>query len=152
MLPYAELLLTTYADMRVSLDGADRNFVFTIYNPEWEEGNVVITCEDGALTLSFATMHEPFDGDFGELVALVDELIRDESMIFELYSHGKDVLGGSRGTDEIDIDHSIPAFVCSLCEGDGALHAEIKEIMQRGQCYCKLRGWRKERNRSVILS
>lgn len=152
MLNYAEILLTTYTDMRVSLDGSDRDFVFTIYNPEWEEGNIVVTCKDGALTLSFATMHEEFDGDFGELIALVDEIVRDESMIFEIYSHGEDVLGGSRGTEEIDIDHSIPRFVRSLCEGDKDMHAELKKIIAKGQCYCKLRGWRKERNRSVLLS
>jgi hypothetical protein len=62
------------------------------------------------------------------------------------------VLGGSRGTDEIDIDHSIPRFVRSLCEGDYAMYAELKEIIAKGQCYCKLRGWRKERNRSILLS
>jgi hypothetical protein len=152
MLPYAELLLTTYADQRVSLEGADRDFVFTIYNPEWEEGNIVITCENGALTLTFATMNEPFDGDFGDMVELIDELLHDESMIFEVYSQGKDVLGGSRGTDEIDIDHTIPRFVRSLCEGDRDMHAELKEIIAKGQCYCKLRGWRKERNRSILLS
>ena len=152
MLPYAELLLTTYADRRVSLEGADRDFVFTIYNPEWEGGNITVTCEKGALTLTFATMNEPFDGDFGEMIALIDELLHDESMIFEIYSQGKDVLGGSRGTDEIDIDHTIPRFVRSLCEGDRDMHAELKEIIAKGQCYCKLRGWRKERNRSILLS
>lgn len=152
MLNYAEILLTTYADRRVSLEGTDRDFVFTLYNPEWEGGNIVITCKEGDLTLSFATMNEPFDGDFGELVALVDELLHDESMIFEVYSHGEDVLGGSRGTDEIDIDHSIPRFVRSLCEGDKEMLAELKAIIAKGQCYCKLRGWRKERNRSILLS
>lgn len=149
---YAKLLLTTYADMRVSLDGTDRDFVFTIYNPEWEDGNIVITCRNGVLTLSFATMHEDFEKDFGGLVELVDSLIRDESMIFEVYSHGEDVMGGSRGTDEIDIDHSIRTFVRSLCEGDRALYNELKKIMREGKCYCKLRGWRRERNRSFLLT
>lgn len=152
MLNYAELLLTTYADMQVSLEGEGEAFTFTIHNPEWEGGDIVITCGGGALTLSFATMHEDFAGDFGELVALVDELIRDESMIFEVYSHGKDVLGGSRGTDEIDIDHSLPAFVRSLCEGDRCLLGELKAIIREGECYCRLRGWRRERNRSLLLS
>ena len=152
MLHYAELLLTTYADMRVSLDGTELDFVFTMYNPEWEQGNIVITCKNGALTLSFASMQEDFWGDFGALVALVDELIRDESMVFEVYSHGEDVLGGSRGTDEIDIDHSLRSFVRSLCEGDRALHAELKKIIREGDCFCRLRGWRRERNRSFLLS
>ena len=152
MLNYTELLLTTYADMRVTLTGEGRDFVFTIHNPEWEGGDIVITCDEGRLYVDFCTMNVSFGNQFGELVETVDELIHDESMIFELYSHGEYVMGGSRGTDEIDIDGSLRSFARSLCDGSHALHAEIKSYVQEGQCYCKLRGWRKGRNRSMLLS
>ena len=152
MLNYKELLLTTYAEENTSLAEDGEDFVYTIHNPEWEGGDAVITCKAGALSLSFATMHEDFAGDFGALVALLDEILLDESMVFEIYSHGEDLLGGCRGTDEIDIDHSIPAFVRSLCEGDHTLYHELQAIIGEGKCYAKLRGWRKERNRSIILS
>lgn len=152
MLHYTEILQTTYADRDVTLWGDDNAFRFTIRNPEWEGGDITIERKNNALTLSFATMHERFDRDFGGLVAMVDALLLDECMIFELYSHGEDVLGGSRGTDEIDIDHSIPAFLRSLCEGDRAMLAELKEVIGRGACWCRLRGWRRARNRSILLS
>lgn len=152
MLHYTDILLTTYADHDVTLEGDDTAFRFTIHNPEWEGGNITVDGKNGTLTLSFATMHERFDHDFGGLVAMVDALLLDECMIFELYSHGEDVLGGSRGTDEIDIDHSIPAFLRSLCEGDRAMLAELKKIISRGACWCRLRGWYCARNRSILLS
>ena len=152
MLNYVELLITTYSDKRVSLVGEGKNFVFTIHNPEWEGGDIVVTCEDGDLCLDFVSMSLDFEDQFGELVDQIDQLIQDECMIFELYSHGECVLGGCRGTDEIDIDHSLPAFVRSLRDGSAELYADMKEIVQRGQCFCRLRGWCKERNRSLILS
>ena len=152
MLNYTELLMATYADRQVSLDGEDRDFTFTIHNPEWDGGDIVVSCEDGELCLDFVSMHLSFGDSFGELVEQMDALIFDECMVFELYSHGECVLGGCRGTDEIDIDHSLSAFVRSLRDGSAALYAEIKAIVQKGNCYCRLRGWSKERNRSLILS
>ena len=151
-LPYAELLLTTYADRRVAFDAKEDGFSFTILNPEWEEGAICVVSEGETLTLHFADMHEDFSDDFGELIEMIDALLADETMIFTILSQGKEVLGGSRGTDEIDIDHNITHFVRSLSDGDPALHAELKAIIARGNCQCRLRGFRRARNRTFLLS
>ena len=152
MLNYTELLLTTYADRSVTLTGKGRDFVFTIHNPEWEGGDITVTCDEGRLYVDFLSMNVSLGDQFGEMVETVDELLHDETMLFEIYSHGENVLSGWRYTDEIDIDHSIASLIRSLSDGDRSLHREIKAFIAEGDCYCKLRGWRKARNRSIILS
>ncbi len=152
MLDYLAILETTYAEQDTTKTGDAGAFTFTIKNPEWEGGDITVTSHSGSLLLSFATMQQEYRGDFGTMVALIDELLADESMVFELYSHGEDVLGGCRGTDEIEIDRSLSAFARSLCEGDPCLWKELKAIIAQGQCYCKLRGWHKARCRSLLLS
>ena len=141
-------VFTDYHDI---LNDPDIHAVIVV-SPTDLHRDIVVTCEAGNLCLDFVSMSLDFEDQFGELVDQIDQLIQDECMIFELYSHGECVLGGCRGTDEIDIDHSLPAFVRSLRDGNAELYADLKEIVQRGRCFCRLRGWCKERNRSLILS
>lgn len=149
---YADLLLTTYSDRDTVLTEVPGGFDLVIRNPEQEDGDITVAMRGGRFTLRFFSMDEELGKDFGELVSFIDEILADESMIFEVYSHGENVLGGSRGTDEIDIDTSLPRFVRSLADGDPCLYGELREIVAAGRCHVRLRGWRRERRRSIILS
>lgn len=152
MLDYADLLLTTYSEYDTEHIGGQSNFTFIIHNPTRADGDITVTAQNGAFFLTFFTMQEEPIDDFGDLVAFIDELLHDETMIFEVFSHGEDVLGGSRGTDEIDIDHTIPRFVKSLSDSDPDLLAELRAIIAKGNCHVCLRGWHPSRCRSIILS
>ena len=149
---YAELLLTTYSEYNTQLVGGTADFELTLRNPERADGDMTVIAKDGAFTLRFYSMEEDMGSDFGELVTFMDELLRDESMIFELHAAGEYLLGGSRGTDEIGTYRSRARFLDALADGDECLAEEIKEAIERGNCFVRLRGWCADRCRSIILS
>ena len=152
MLNYTEILLTTYADRKTTLVGEGEDFTFTVHNPEWDGGDLVITCRAGEFTLDFVSMSLSLGREFGEVIEAADEVVHDEWMVFELFSHGDFVYGDAIPTAAVDIDHSIPALVRSLCEGDRRMHADMRHLIAHGACICRLYGWQRAHNRSVILS
>ena len=72
--------------------------------------------------------------------------------MFEIYSHGEYVLGGSRDIADVELDRDLTAFLASLAQGDRILLAELLALRARGDCVCRLRAFSPEHNRFIILS
>ena len=149
---YAELLQITYSEYRTELCGDKDGFTFLLRNPERPDGDITVLFENGVFTLRFFSMDEVIEEGFGELVALVDELLCDESILFELYVGGEYVLGGTRSTEAIGIYRAPYRFARELADGDPALYTEIIGYLEKGNCHVRLRGWRTFRCRSIILA
>ena len=149
---YAKLLQITYSEYNTALttDG-EGEFRFVIRNPERADGDITVIREEGNFRLLFFSMDEDLGDDFGELVAFTDELLADESMIFELLSEGEYVLGGSRGTEVLGKYRGKIATVNELADGDLDLRFEILSYLEKGNCALRLRGWYAKRCFSVIL-
>ena len=152
MTDYAELLLTTYSEYNTVMTGSGADFTLVLRNPERTDGDLTVTAREGRFNLRFFSMDEDFGGDFGELVSFTDELLHDESMIFELHAAGEYLLGGSRGTDELGAYRSKKKLLAALADGDPCLAEEIEEITAREHCFVRLRGWRAARCYSIILT
>lgn len=149
---YAALLGYTYSEQSTTLLQSENGFTFTIRNPERADGNIEIAVTDGIFTVAFFSMEEDFGEDFGEVVAFVDELLADETVIFELMSQGEYVLGGSRSVKEIGKYRSPLAMVEGLSGGDFELRKGILSCMKEGNCAVRVRGFRATRCFSVILA
>ena len=149
---YAALLGYTYAEQNTVLSRKENGFIFVIRNPERADGDIEITVNRGVFTVAFFSMEEDFGEDFGEVVAFVDELLADETVIFELMSQGEYVLGGSRSTDAIGKYRSPLAMVERLADGDRELHESLLACMKEGNLAVRIRGFRAARCFSVILA
>ena len=149
---YAALLGYTYSEQSTSLTQSEDGFTFIIHNPERADGNIEVAVSGGIFTVAFFSMEEDFGEDFGEVVAFVDELIADETVIFELMSQGEYVLGGSRSAREIGKYRSPLAMAEGLAGGDPELRKGILACMKEGNCAVRVRGFRAARCFSVILA
>jgi len=149
---YAALLKTSYSEYRTVLRRRKNGFTFVIRNPERKDGDITLTERDGSFTLRFFSMEEDFADDYAELVAFVDELIYDESMIFEFCAEGEYVLGGSRGTDAIGRPRERSKLIRELADGDFALRCELLAYLEKPACAVRMRGWRAARCFSIILN
>ena len=149
---YATLLSYTYSEQDAVLSQSENGFTFLIRNPERADGNIEIAVNGGTFTVAFVSMEEDFGEDFGEVVAFVDELLADETVIFELMSQGEYVLGGSRSVKEIGKYRSPLAMAEGLAGGDPELRKGILSCMKEGNCAVRVRGFCANRCFSVILA
>ena len=149
---YAALLEYTYSEYNTVLTRTENGFTFLIRNPERADGDVKIGVSEGIFTLSFFSMEEDFGDDFGEVVSFTDELLSDETAIFELLSEGEYVLGGSRPTEDIGRYRPAADMIDILADGDYELRTEILGYLEKGNCAMRVRGFRASRCFSIILA
>ena len=149
---YAALLEYTYSEYNTVLTREENGFSFLIRNPERADGDIRIGVNSGIFTINFFSMEEDFEDDFGEVVAFTDELLADETAIFELLSEGEYVLGGSRPTEEIGKYRPVADMIDILADGDFELRTEILGYLEKGNCAMRVRGFRAARCFSMILA
>ena len=149
---HAQLLSITYSDRETVCRPLSDGFIFTIRNRAWRGGDVVVLFHAGRFRVRFAGMNESFGRDYGAVVEWIDALLDGELLVFEIYSHGEYVLGGSRDIADVELDRDLTAFLASLAQGDRILLAELLALRARGDCTCRLRAFSPEHNRFIILS
>lgn len=149
---YLDLLRYTYADRETEAVGDEEHFFFTVANPAWEGGQIVIARKGGAFSVHFSGLHRDLGRDFGAAVAFADRLIAGETLVYEFLLNGERVLLGTRAAARVDIDSTLSGVVRSLVGGDPYRLACVRAFRKKGALLCRVWDFTGRENRSFLLS